>query len=95
LVTQARHTKRKLDGESWIAKAGRRALIASESWIAKAATVGIRDREIQTSKVQTVNYQPFRAHLRNGRARDVEVCHIAGEIAAGEAFGAARFAEGS
>jgi hypothetical protein len=95
LVAQARHTKRKLDGESWIAKADRQALIASESWIAKAATVGTRDREIQTSKVQIVNYQSFGAHLRNVRAHDVEVCHIADEIAASEAFGAARFAEGS
>jgi hypothetical protein len=83
--------KRKADKQ---AKADKQTLITSESWISKAASVGIRDREIQTSKVQTVNDQPFGAHLRNGRAHDVEVCHIAGDRR-GEAFGAARLAEGS
>jgi hypothetical protein len=86
LAAQAGYTKRTRK-----ANAGKRALIASESWISKAASVGIRDREIQTSKVQTVNYQPFGADLRNGRAHDAEVCHIAVEGAARGAFGAARF----
>ena len=64
------------------ANAGKRALKASESWISKAASVGIRDREIQTSKVQTVNYLPVGADYFHGRAHGVEVCHIASEAAA-------------
>jgi hypothetical protein len=55
LAAQAGHKANKRK-----ANAGKRPPIASESWISKAASVGIRDREIQTeiqtSKVQTVNY---------------------------------------
>jgi hypothetical protein len=58
------------------ANAGKRALKASESWISKAASVGIRDREIQTSKVQTVNYQRVSADLGGGRAQDVNVATL-------------------
>ena len=90
LVAQARHTKRKLDSESWQTSADSKRKLDSESRNGRQT----RSRD-SDPKVQTVDYQPFRAHLRNGRARDVEVCHIAGEIAAGEAFSAARFAEGS
>jgi hypothetical protein len=54
--------------------------------------VGIRDREIQTSKVQTVNYQRVGADSGGGCAQDVNVCHIASEPAAGGVFDAARIA---
>ena len=74
------------------ANAGKRALKASESWISKAASVGIRDREIQTSKVQTVKLptgqRGFGRWSRAGR----ECCHIASEPVAGGAFDAARIA---
>jgi hypothetical protein len=74
------------------ADADKRTLRAGESWISKAASDGIRDRKIQTSKVQTVNYQRLGADLGGGRGQNVKVCHIAGAPAAGGAFDAARIA---
>jgi hypothetical protein len=50
----------------------------------------MRDREIQTSKVQTLNYQLVGADLPGGRAQDAEIRHIAGEMAANGALNAAR-----